>query len=152
MAESTFEVLAEVGNIKIEDGNEIKFTVDSFKGHKYVSIRKYLKSDGYSGPTKAGITLSPEMVGKISAAISALPDDYKQIQDVEMGKYAKKQGLSIICRVSTFMNTKGIDLRQWQEDESYKGWTKKGIRLPVEKIQEIKQLFVKLTQYLEDNK
>ncbi len=152
MAESTFEVLAEIGNIKIEDGNEIKFTVDSFKGHKYVSVRKYLNSDGYSGPTKAGITLSPEMVGKISAAIASLPDDPKEIVDIELGKYAKKQGLSIICRVSTFMNSKGLDLRQWQEDESYKGWTKKGIRLPVEKIQEIKQLFAQMTKYLADNK
>ena len=50
------------------------------------------------------------------------------------------------------MGIKGIDLRQWQEDETYKGWTKKGIRLPVEKLAEVKDLFAKTAKYFEDNK
>ncbi|MDR1683892.1 MAG: transcriptional coactivator p15/PC4 family protein [Elusimicrobiota bacterium] len=152
MPESSFAILKEIGSLVLEDGNEIKFSVDSFKGHKYVSIRKYLKSDIYSGPTKAGITLSPEMVGKISAAIAALPDDFKGEEDLELGKYAKKQGLAIVLRISSYMGSKGIDLRQWQEDENYKGWTKKGIRLPIEKLGEVKKLFAEMTQYFEENK
>jgi hypothetical protein len=152
MPDSTFSVLSEIGSVKLEDGNEIKFTVDSFKGHKYVSVRKHLKSDAYSGPTRAGITLSPEIVGKISAALAVLPDDYKTAEDAELGKYAKRQGLSIVLRISSYMGSKGIDLRQWQEDETYKGWTKKGIRLPIEKLAEIKQLFAAVAKYFEDNK
>jgi hypothetical protein len=50
------------------------------------------------------------------------------------------------------MGSKGIDLRQWQEDESYKGWTKKGIRLPLEKLTEIKNLFNSMVKYFEENK
>lgn len=152
MAESTFAVLNTIGALTAEDGSEIKFSIDSYKGYKYVSIRKYLKSETYSGPTKAGITLSPEIVGKINTALAALPQDYKEVQEGELGKYAKKQGLSIVLRVSSYMGIKGIDLRQWQEDESYKGWTKKGIRLPVEKLSEVKDLFAKTAKYFEDNK
>lgn len=152
MVQSTFAVLSEIGSIKLGDGGEIKFTVDSYKNHKYVSVRKYLKSDAYSGPTKAGITLSPEIIGKISAALTALPADYKEIQDIELGKYAKKRGLSIVLRISSYMNTKGIDIRQWQEDETYTGWTKKGIRLPLENLTEIKTLFAQTVKYFEDNK
>ncbi len=152
MAESTFSVLNTIGALTAEDGSEIKFSIDSYKGYKYVSIRKYLKSETYSGPTKAGITLSPEIVGKINTALAALPQDYKEVQECELGKYAKKQGLSIVLRVSSYMGIKGIDLRQWQEDETYKGWTKKGIRLPVEKLAEVKDLFAKTAKYFEDNK
>lgn len=152
MPDSTFAVLSEIGSINLEDGNEIKFSVDSFKGHKYVSVRKYLKSETYSGPTKAGITLSPEIVGKISEALATLPADYKAVEDVELGKYAKKQGLSIVLRVSSYMGSKGIDLRQWQEDDNYKGWTKKGIRLPIEKLDDIKKLFTQMVKYFEENK
>ena len=152
MAESSFSILSDIGLIDLGGGEEIKFTVDAFKGHRYVSVRKYLKSDAYSGPTKAGITLSPEIVGKINEALSALPSDTKDMQDTELGKYAKKQGLSIILRISSYQNTKGIDIRQWQEDETYTGWTKKGIRLPLEKLPEIKNMFAKLVKYFEDNR
>jgi len=150
--ETSFQILTQIGSIILEDGNEIKFSVDSYRGHKYVSVRKYLKTDTYSGPTKAGITLSPEIVTKVSQALAALPDDASKIQDGELGKYAKKQGLSIVLRISSYMGSKGIDLRQWQEDESYKGWTKKGIRLPIDKIAEIKKLFTGMVKYFEDNK
>ena len=152
MAESTFSVLNLIGALASEDGSEIKFSIDSYKGYKYVSIRKYLKSETYSGPTKAGITLSPEIVGKINTALAALPEDYKAVQEGELGKYAKKQGLSIVLRVSSYMGSKGIDLRQWQEDESYTGWTKKGIRLPIEKLKEVKELFAKTAKYFVENK
>lgn len=152
MPETSFEILTQIGSLILEDGNEIKFSVDSYRGHKYVSVRKYLKTDTYSGPTKAGITLSPEIVGKISQALETLPQDIAAIQDGELGKYAKRQGLSIVLRISSYMGSKGIDLRQWQEDDTYKGWTKKGIRLPIEKLNEIKQLFVSMVKYFEENK
>lgn len=152
MPETSFEILTQIGALALEDGNEIKFSVDSYRGHKYVSVRKYLKSETYSGPTKAGITLSPEIVTKISQALANLPQDIAAIQDGELGKYAKRQGLSIVLRISSYMGSKGIDLRQWQEDESYKGWTKKGIRLPLEKLTEIKNLFNSMVKYFEENK
>ena len=81
-----------------------------------------------------------------------MPQDYKEVQECEIGKYAKKQGLSIVLRVSSYMGSKGIDLRQWQEDESYTGWTKKGIRMPIEKLSEVKELFAKTAKYFEENK
>ncbi|MDR0646219.1 MAG: transcriptional coactivator p15/PC4 family protein [Elusimicrobiota bacterium] len=148
---ATFTVLAEIGSIALKNGEEIRFTVDTFKGHRYLSVRKYLKSDSYSGPTKSGITLSPEIVIKVSCALNALAQDYKAVEEGELGKYAKKQGLSIILRISTYMNSKGIDLRQWQEDETYTGWTKKGIRLPLENLSEIKKTFDAAAKYFENN-
>lgn len=152
MPETSFEILTQIGSLVLDDGNEIKFSVDSYRGHKYVSVRKYLKTETYSGPTKAGITLSPEIVGKIAQALNTLPQDIAQIQDGELGKYAKRQGLSIVLRISSYMGSKGIDLRQWQEDDAYKGWTKKGIRLPIEKLEDIKKLFAVMVKYFEDNK
>lgn len=152
MAISSFSILRQIGSIKIDEGNEIKFSVDAYKQSRYLSVRKYLKSETYSGPTKAGITLTSEVVVKIAKALATLPDDPNSIQDGELGKYARRQGLAIVLRVSSFYTAKGIDIRQWQEDETYTGWTKKGIRLPLEKIKEIKELFKLSAQYFEENK
>jgi len=152
MPNTTFEILQVIGVLPIDEGAEIKVSVDSFKNHKYISIRKYLKSETYTGPTKAGITLSPEMIDKVAQTINALPDNVAEIEDKELGRFAKRKGLNIVLRVSSYMNAKGLDLRQYQEDSTYTGWTKKGIRLPLEKIKEIKELFNKTAQYFAENK
>ena len=67
MPNTTFEILQIIGVLPIDEGAEIRVSVDSFKGHKYISIRKYLKSETYTGPTKAGITLSPNMIDSKNA-------------------------------------------------------------------------------------
>ncbi len=152
MPNTTFEILQIIGVLPIDEGSEIKISVDSFKGHKYISVRKYLKSETYTGPTKAGITLSPEMINKISQTINELPDDITKIEDKELGRFAKRKGLNIVLRISSYMNSKGLDLRQYQEDSAYTGWTKKGIRLPLEKLKEIKELFAKTAAYFAENK
>ncbi len=152
MPNTTFEILQVIGVLPVDEGAEIRVSVDSFKGHKYISIRKYLKSETYTGPTKAGITLAPNMIDKISQTISALPDNIAEIEEKELGRFAKRKGLNIVLRISSYMNSKGLDLRQYQEDSAYTGWTKKGIRLPLEKLKEIKELFVKTAQYFANNK
>jgi len=152
MPNTSFEILQVIGVLPIDDGAEIKVSVDSFKNHKYISIRKYLKSETYTGPTTAGITLSTEMIDKVAQTIKDLPDDISKIEDKELGRFAKRKGLNIVLRISSYMNSKGLDIRQYQEDSTYTGWTKKGIRLPLEKLKEIKEIFTKTAAYFTENK
>ena len=149
MAESSFIRLQQIGVIKQEAESEIQFSIDAYRGYRYASIRKYLTAGAYVGATRAGITLTPDIVKAVAPLLAALPDDPAQLKEVELGKFAKRPGLSVIVRISEFRGTKGIDFRQWQEDATYKGWTKKGIRLPAEHIKEIKVLFAQLAQALQ---
>lgn len=150
MAESSFAVLAVIGVLPADESSEIRFTIDAYRGYRYASIRKYLTSGNYTGATRAGITMTPEIVRAVAPLLARLPDDPAALKDVELGKFAKRPGLSIVVRVSTFQGVRGLDFRQWQEDAEYKGWTKKGIRLPVEKIKEIKALFVSMAEAFAD--
>lgn len=140
MSESSFLVLNNIGVLPLGEEGEIKFSIDAYRGYRYASIRKYLKSDSFSGATRAGITMTPEIVKALSPLIAKLPDNPELLKDQDLGKFAKRPGMSVVVRVSTFKGSKGLDFRQWQEDETYKGWTKKGIRLPAEKIADIKKL------------
>lgn len=144
MSESSFMVLNNIGSLPLEDGAEVKFTIDAYRNYRYASIRKYLQTDGFMGATRVGITMTPEIVQALAPIIATLPDNEKQCPDKDLGKFAKRPGMSVVARVSTFMGAKGLDLRQWQEDSTYTGWTKKGIRLPYNKIKEIKRLFALL--------
>ena len=148
MAESSFAVLNHIGVLPVDESSEIRFSIDAYRGYRYASIRKYLISGDYIGATRAGITMTPEIVKAVAPLLAALPNDPAKLEDQELGKFAKRPGMSVIVRISSFKGTRGLDFRQWQEDEAYKGWTKKGIRLPVEKIKEIKELFAKMAAAL----
>ena len=148
MAESSFAVLNHIGVLPVDESSEIRFSIDAYRGYRYASIRKYLTSGDYIGATRAGITMTPEIVKAVAPLLAALPADPAKLEDQELGKFAKRPGMSVIVRISSFKGTRGLDFRQWQEDEAYKGWTKKGIRLPVEKIKEIKELFAKMAAAL----
>ena len=149
MSESSFTVLCNVGSLQLEDGCEVKFSIDAYRNYRYASIRKYLKADGFFGATRAGITMTPEIVRALAPLIAALPED-NSCPDKDLGKFAKRPGMSVVARISTYQGAKGLDLRQWQEDATYTGCTKKGIRLPYAKIKEIKVLFARMKEALDE--
>lgn len=150
MSESSFMMLQQIGILPSEEGSEIRFSIDAYRGYRYASIRKYLTSGAYVGATRAGITLTPEIVKAIAPILAALPDEPARITDGQLGKFAKRPGLSVIVQVNSFKGARGLDFRQWQEDDKYKGWTKKGIRLPIEQLKEIKELFAKMALAITD--
>ena len=115
MSETSFAKLREIGEISLEGGEEIRFSIDVYRGYRYVSIRRYLMSDSFSGATRAGITMTPEILRVLQPIIAALSDDEKQIKDGQLGKFAKRPGICIIASISTFKGSHGLDLRQWQE-------------------------------------
>lgn len=56
---------------KIEVGptREIHVQLKEWKGHKFLDIRTYMKSERYSGYTKKGVTAPPEFGKEIAQAI-----------------------------------------------------------------------------------
>ena len=148
--ESSFMILHQIGSLHSDDGTEeVKFSIDAYRGYRYASIRKYLKSDTYVGATRAGITMTPEIIKKVTEVLEKVPDDASKMEDVELGKFAKRPGMSVVVRISSYKGSRGLDLRQWQEDEVYTGWTKKGLRLPLNKMGEIKKLFREMNDYFQ---
>lgn len=138
MSESSFTLLREIGTCPLDNGEEVRFSIDAYRGYRYVSVRRYVKTDTFAGATRDGVTLTPEIVQVLTPLIAALPEDAAAIQNGQLGKFAKRPGICIVASVGTFKGRRGLDLRQWQEDC---GFTKKGIWIPLEKLPQIKQLF-----------
>lgn len=153
MAEN-FSVSQEIGILPSTEGSEIKFSIDEYRGHKYGSIRKYLKRKSYTGPTRSGITFNNEIAAAILQVLKELPQDPPPVDEKELGIFAKKPGLSVKLRLTTYQGSKGIDLREWQDDAAYKGWTKRGIRLPYKDLDKIIRFVEKMLSYMpaEDKK
>lgn len=147
MTDSSFTLLRDIGSILLENGEEIRFSIDAYRGYRYVSVRRYIETDGFSGATRDGITLTPEIVQVLAPLVARLPDSPKQLADGVLGKFAKRPGICVVARVGTLKGHRVLDLRQWQEEG---GWTKKGIWLPYEKMKEIKALFAQTKDALNE--
>jgi hypothetical protein len=108
--------------------------VDEYKGYKYGSIRTFVKGDSYSGPTKSGITLNAAILDGVIDALSKLPAEPSALADKELARFPKKTGIELVVRITLFRDTTGIDIREWVEENEYKGWSKKGVRIPYKEL------------------
>ena len=131
----------------MENGEEVRFSIDAYRGYRYVSVRRYVSSDTFAGATRDGITMTPEILRVLEPLVAALPDDPAAVKDGPLGKFAKRPGICVVASVGTFRGRRGLDLRQWQEDC---GFTKKGIWLPLEKLPDIKRLFAATKDALDE--
>ncbi len=139
LGDSSFTLLRDIGTLEIAPGEEIRFSIDAYRGYRYVSIRRYVQIDGFFTATRDGLTMTPEIVQLLAPKVLALP---AVLTDGVLGKFAKRAGTCIVAAVNSSRGKHGLSLRQWQEDV---GWTQKGIVLPLEKVAEVKELF-RLTQ------
>ena len=131
MAEAKeFKPLKELGAITMSETSELKFYVDEYKGHRYGSIRTFVKGDAYSGPTKAGVTLNARVLNETIPALEKLPPEPAAAEDKELLRVPKKMGVELVVRITLYKETVGIDLREWVDEPEYKGWSKKGVRVP----------------------
>lgn len=125
----TFSPLKDVGRLPVTETSELRFYVDEFKGYPFASIRTFVKREDYEGPTKAGVTLKGQVLDGVIEALEKLPAEPEATEDLELGRFAKKPGVELVARVTIYRDSTGIDLREWVEEESYKGWSKRGVRV-----------------------
>lgn len=126
-----FKPLKDLGSLPLTETSELRFYVDEFKGYQYGSIRTFLKGDTYSGPTKSGVTMNPAILAGVIEAFAKLPESPAGLKEQELARFPKKMGVELVVRLTLFKDTPGIDLREWVEEEGgYKGWSKKGVRVP----------------------
>ena len=131
MAEAKeFKPLKELGAITLTETSELKFYVDEYKGHRYGSIRTFVKGEAYSGPTKSGVTLNGRVLDETIVALEKLPPEPATLEDLELARIPKKAGVELVVRVTIYKDTTGLDLREWVDEAEYKGWSKKGVRIP----------------------
>jgi hypothetical protein len=129
-----FKPLKDIGALTINETSELKFYVDEYKGYKYGSIRTFVKGEGYSGPTKSGVTLNAGVLGSVIETLAKLPAEPTALQDQELGRFPRKMGVELVVRVTIYKDTTGVDIREWVDEQEYKGWSKKGVRIPYKDV------------------
>jgi hypothetical protein len=143
-----FKPLKDLGVLPLNETSDLRFYVDEFKGFKYGSIRTFVKGETYSGPTKSGVTFNPTVLAGVIDALAKLPPELKKLEDQELARFPKKMGVELVVRVTIFKDSPGVDLREWVEEQEYKGWSKKGVRIPYPLLAKTLQLLREMQQHV----
>ena len=62
----------------------------------------------------------------------------------ETGRLRKNDTTEIVVQKTEFRGSMGIDIREYVTSERYTGWSKNGIRIPMEKWQDFKEILDKV--------
>ena len=138
MSDSSFLLLREIGCLKINEQEMVRFSIDAYHGYRFVSIRRYIQTEDFTGPTRDGVTLTPEIVQALVPLLQALPTDEKELKPGSVGKFAKRPGVCVMVTISDFRAARSLELRGWSQE---KGLSKTGIFLPLTQWKEIRRLF-----------
>ena len=60
--------------------------------------------------------------------------------DAEIGRVRKNETTEVVVRKTEFKGTVGIDIREYVTSEKYTGWSKNGLRIPVDQWMAFKEV------------
>jgi len=132
-----------IGTISLDNYTELRFIVSYFKKNYFTIVRQFLKTPRYTGYTRKGITFK---LTTLKSLINIL-DNFSPRQNIdfeqEIGKISKNNITDIIVRlVKGQKDNYALDIREYLKSDSYEGWTKKGIRIPLEYFDDAKVYFL----------
>lgn len=64
--------------------------------------------------------------------------------DEEVGRIKKSDSTDIVVKVSEYRGLKGVDIREYVQSKKYTGFTKNGIRIPIDKWNEFADIVEKV--------
>jgi len=127
-----------VGTIQLDEHRELHFLISTFKGKCLVHIREFLKTARYTGYTKRGIAFNVTTLGSIINILNGFASPQNVNHEQKIGKISKNNATDIVVRLIEWKKAYYLDIREYIKSESYEGWTKKGVRIPLKTYNEAK--------------
>ncbi|MFH0711718.1 MAG: hypothetical protein V1889_01480 [archaeon] len=80
----------DIGKIKKNDDTDILIRIDDFGGNPGLTIREFVKSENYTGFTKAGVRIKADNFDEFKKMINSIkPDDLKNKTQTQKTKPIK---------------------------------------------------------------
>jgi len=134
------ELVVHVSRYKIN--NTYRLSIDLRKKFKY--FKKF-------GLTKNGLSMSREVALKVHEQILKIPENILMPEGAEykeLARFTKRGDLDVVIGVGVLYKGWGVDIREYVRDElrSYEGFTSRGVRVPVEYVEETAALLMKAVE------
>jgi len=127
-----------VGELRLDDETTLVFSVYSLNKRRLGSARIYREAKGYAGPTRAGFDIQLEQVRELVPILSQLSvalDDGATAPPVEVGRIASgrtNEWVVTLLEPDDQRDEAMLDIRKFVTSEKFTGWTKKGLRVSID--------------------
>lgn len=122
-----------VGTLQLTKTTSLVFSVQSWKGRMYAHVRKFIATEKYEGPTKAGMMLAGDLLVPVIEALHRLKVEAPGPTETEYARIDKSRTTRIVIKTvppDDLKSLPSVDIREFVESPEYTGWTKKGVRFP----------------------
>jgi hypothetical protein len=123
-----------VASIDLSDAVEVLFYFDYYDDKVWANIRKFVKFKKYTGPTKQGVKFDPSKLSEVKGAFETAKNMATTMTDEEFLRFSKSPIRDIVVHACMFKGTLGVDIREWLHSEKFEGWTRVGVRFPVDSV------------------
>ncbi len=146
-----------VSTLPLDDTRELLFFAHTFRKRRLGAVRIFVDSPKYAGPTKAGVDMTLEELTALRKILAPVADDLDSgslIPPLELGRVPTDTP-STEWVVQVLVDEKKpelfrVDVRKYVNSERFTGWTKKGIRLDVDLLDDLVPQLEKLIESLEN--
>jgi len=107
------------------------FSVGEWHGRSLAKVRKYVATQKYEGPTKAGLSLGKNLLRELITALARLGQTIPSQKENEIKRIAKSDTEYIKITTLPAEEEDGlpaVDIREFVDAPNYQGPTKRGIR------------------------
>ena len=126
-----------VASFEVTKTSEVIIYYDFYSGKEWANIRKFLKSNKYTGPTGDGIKFEPELLPSVISALEDAGGQFDSLSDQEFLRAPKNKSRDLVIHASMYKGSVGIDFREWFKSKEGGGWAPQGIRVRAEYLPEL---------------
>jgi hypothetical protein len=127
-----------VRTIRLTDATQLMLGISEFHGKPYASFSKFIVTESFTGP-KSGFGVSrevlPSLLGRMVEISGQLEEILRGQLPLEFCRIRKNARSEVIMTVAADEKKPGVtyvDIRTFVTSPKFTGWTRKGIRIPVD--------------------
>jgi len=126
-----------IASFEVTKSTEVNIYYDYFSGRIWANIRKFVRGERYTGPTKDGVMFEPKHLPRIIEALEEANNLHNTMSDEVFLRLPKNRSVDLVIHASSYKGTVGIDLRErFRTPDGSVGWGR-GIRLGVEYLDDL---------------
>ncbi len=141
----------ETGFIELTGTTRIVFAAGVWKGQSRGSIRKFVTTQRYTGPTKSGLSLGSPLLVELLTAVRKLEATLPAQGETLLATVGKTKDWEIritLIPPDAESSLPSLDIREFVDTPRYTGPTKAGVRFPWDKLRRFAGLLETLAQDL----
>lgn len=121
-----------INSLSLTESTEINFYISDYKGVKYANIRKFVKSDGYTGPTHQGITLTENQLVEVVSVLELFNGKEDTVDEMDILTIGITEEKLIKVLIKFYKGHNYLDVRFFYKVNNSFLPSKKGISIPIE--------------------